>query len=318
MRILSEEQVRSLTDDALAADAIEGAFRQFGLSPDVQSRPPVMSIFGPRPALGKAQFGQFTIKGASAPQNGAAGVLLYNRAYPYVFLWDMATDKPIGLLSWYQVALTRVGMMALVAARQLAPPAVGKIALFGGGRFATEAGRLLAEQWPDAELVVVTSSLASATAFAKTLPHGAVPSDDHEAAVRGADVIVTMTSAYAPFIHAGWLKPGALLLSMGGVHEVDVAVLRECDALIVDDLAYALNQGDLGAWDKSGDLPRDELHQRLRGTIGDVVADLIEGRERPDEKLFVILQGLTACDVALAKAVLDRAAEQGIGQVVEL
>lgn len=46
MRVLSEDEVRALTDREVALAAVEEADRQFGLMPDIQSRPPVLFIGG--------------------------------------------------------------------------------------------------------------------------------------------------------------------------------------------------------------------------------------------------------------------------------
>jgi ornithine cyclodeaminase/alanine dehydrogenase-like protein (mu-crystallin family) len=318
MRVLTEDEVRALTDRDDAARAVEAADRQFGRTPEIQSRPPVLFVSGPRPALGKAQFGQFVVKGATAPQEGAAGVLLYSRDHPYVLLWDLQTSAPIGMVACDWLSVYRVGVTALVAARRLAPPTVERIAVFGGGRYASEACRLLAGEWPEAETIVVTRSLETAAAFAATMPGNVRAGASHEAAVRGADIVLTMTSAGSPFVHGGWLKSGVLILSMGGDHELDVDVLHACDGLIVDDLDYCLNQGDLGAWQRAGDLPPQTLKKYLRGSIGEVLEGIAPGRTDAAERLLVVLQGLTACDIAVAKTVLDRAAQRGIGQTVML
>ena len=119
----------------------------------------------------------------------------------------------------------------------------------------------MAQYWPQTEIAVVASRLESARTFAESMPANVVPMGDADLALRGADVAVTLTTASEPFIHGGRLEAGALLLSMGSPHEVDIAVLRECDALIVDDLSYARVQGDIHAWLQRGEIEEDELGQ---------------------------------------------------------
>ena len=178
--------------------------------------------------------------------------------------------------------------------------------------------RALAQEWNEAEIAVVASRLESATTFAESMPHNVMPVADGRLALREADVAVTLTNAGEPFIHSGSLEAGALLLSMGYPHEVDVAVLRECDALIVDDIDYARVQGDICAWLQRGEIDEAELGQRLRANVGEVIAGLKAGRKNDGERLLAVVQGLTACDIALAKAVFDRAVAEGVGQIAEI
>ena len=317
LRILSEEQVRALYEPRGAWQSIEDAYRDVGRWPQIQSRPPVMTIAGAPTALGEPQLGQFRVKGAVVPSHDVAGAFLFSREAPRLFLWSTATSAPIALIAYDWLSKRRVALTVAVIIRALAQPTVRRIVLFGAGPWARQTCEVMAENWPDAEIAVVASRLQSATRFAEHMPGNVVPVASADLGLRGADVAVTLTTASEPFIHPGRLETGALLLSMGSPHEVDVAVLRECDALLVDDLDYARVQGDIHAWLQRDDIGEVELLERLRASIGEVLAGLKVGRRRADERLLAVVQGLTACDIALAKVVFDRAVEEGVGQVVE-
>ncbi len=98
-------------------------------------------------------------------------------------------------------------------------------------------------------------------------------------AVDGTDIVITMTTANEPFIEAGWLKPGALLCSMGGVPEVHFDVPAEVDRLVVDDLGYALVQGDLHEWIKNGYITEAEITERIDADIGEIAIGTKTGRQ---------------------------------------
>lgn len=318
LRILSEEQVRALYEDAGGWASIEDAYRDFGRMPEIQSRPSVMTIAGAPTPGGEPQLGQFRVKGAAVPSYGVAGAFLFTREYPNLFLWSTTTKAPIALIACDWLSKRRVALTVAVAIRALSRPSVERIVLFGAGPWARQTCEVLAQHWPQTEIAVVASRLESARTFAESMPPNVVPMGGADPALRGADVAVTLTTASEPFIHSGRLEAGALLLSMGSPHEVDVDVLRECDALIVDDLSYARVQGDIHAWLQRGEIGEDELGQRLRANIGEVLAGLATGRRHDGERLLTVLQGLTACDIALAKTVCDRAIAEGVGQVVEV
>jgi ornithine cyclodeaminase/alanine dehydrogenase-like protein (mu-crystallin family) len=286
--------------------------------PEIQSRPPAMTIAGAPSAAGPLALGQFRVKGAAVPSYGVAGAFLFSREHPKLFLWDAETKAPIALVACDWLSKRRVALTVAVAIQTLARPPVRKIALFGAGAWAFQTCEVVAQQWNEAEIAVVASRLESATAFAERMPDNVRPLADADSALRGADVAITLTTASEPFIRAGRLQPGALLLSMGSPHEVDVGVLRECDALIVDDIDYALMQGDIHAWLTRGEIDEAELADRLRANIGQVLAGVAPGRTADTERLLAVIQGLTACDIALAKVVFDRAAAEGVGQTVEL
>jgi ornithine cyclodeaminase/alanine dehydrogenase-like protein (mu-crystallin family) len=307
LRVLGEDEVRALYDPAFGRSSVEDAYRDVGRAPELQSAPPVMTIPD-----------GFRVKGAAVPARGVAGAFLYTREHPKLYLWSTVTAAPTALVACDWLSKRRVALTVEVAIRALARPDVSRIALFGGGPWAVQTCELLAAQWPGAQIAVVTSRPATAEAFAATMPANVAAAPDARTALRGAGVVITLTTAREPFLRGGWLEPGALLLSMGSRHEVEVDVLRECDALFVDDPEYVRIQGDIAAWLARGDVGEPELAQRLRGTIGQVLAGLTPGRRARDERLLAVVQGLTACDVALAQAVADRAAAVGVGRVVEL
>lgn len=317
LRILSESQVRALYEPAAAWESVAAAYREFGRSPDVQSRPSVMTMGAPL-VPGQEHRVQFRVKGASVPSCDATGAFLYTAGYSYMYLWSIDKGVPIGLVALDWLSKRRVALTAAVGIAELGRRDIDKIVLFGAGPWAQQTCAVLAERWPEADVVVVTAHPENAAAFAATMPENVVAGTDARSAMRGADAAVTLTNATEPFIHEDYLEPGALLLSMGNPHEVDIAVLRQSDALLVDDLAYARFQGDIAAWLKRGDLDETELAQRLRANIGEVLAGSKPGRLREDERLVTILQGLTACDVAIAKTMLDRGEAEGVGQLVEL
>lgn len=317
-RVVSEDEVRALQHIPGDWKAIEAAYQAFGQSPDIQSRPSIMTIDGPRPVLGSAALGQYRIKGAVVPNVGAAGAFLYTRENPYIYLWNSDADEPIGLVAANWLSQYRVALTVAYAIELLAAAPVRRIAFYGAGRFGADACRLLADRWPDASIELVTSTPERSAIVAASMPPNVRGACCSREAVEGADVVVTLTNAKAPLIGPGWLRPGALLLSMGSAHEVEAAVLEEADAFIVDDFSYAQAQGDIAAWIREGVCSADVLARRMRANIGEISAGLKQGRANPGEKILAILQGLTACDISLAKTILDRAADRGVGQTVSL
>ena len=125
-----------------------------------------------------------------------------------------------------------------------------------------------------------------------------------------------MTTADEPFIEAGWLKPGALLCSMRGVPEVHFDVLAEVDALVIDDLSYALAQGDLHEWIKNGDITEKQVPERIDADIGEIAIGAKPGRQHGDERILAMIQGMAVGDLAMAMLALDKATTAEMGEIV--
>ena len=137
---------------------------------------------------------------------------------------------------------------------------------------------------------------------------------DFEGAVRGADIIVTATSAQAPLLKADWMKTGSFYSHVGG-WEDEYAVAKQCDKIVCDD------------WEtvKHRTQTLSRMYQDGELTDGDIYAELAElvmgkkpGRERPEERIYFNAVGLAYTDVAIAYAMYLRAREAGMGQDLKI
>jgi ornithine cyclodeaminase len=141
---------------------------------------------------------------------------------------------------------------------------------------------------------------------------------DIETAVKAAEAVLTITKADRAFVRGEWLQPNAVALSMGGVPEFDFETWNRSQHFILDDLGYALKQGDLHHWIRSNGLTIDQIEAKLTGLIGEVAL-------RPDDYCsdcqgltLAVIQGMAVCDVAMAGLALAVAESEGLGQVVDL
>lgn len=310
IRVLSDADSESLCDDDLAWSSITNAYCEFGRDPTIQSSPSVMTMGGGVPAIGNSHLPtQTRIKGAVVPNQSVAGVYIYTSSAPYMHLWDTTSREPIGILASDWLSKQRVATTIAVGIDTLAHRSVEKIVFFGAGPWARQSCRVVANRWSNADVVVIAAHFESAARFASTMPDNVRASGQGRAELRDASVAITLTHTQSPIIYAGDLDPGALVLSMGSAHEVDASFFRDSSALIVDDLNYARLQGDIRAWSDRGEVDEQQLVAKLRGNIGEVLLGTQPGRLDDAESIIGVLQGLTACDVALAKALLDRAGD---------
>lgn len=318
MLVLSEEEVRALAEEDLDAgfEACENAYRYFGEQRDVLSHPSSAFMTLPRDKPAKCR-----LKGAHLKSMGVAGARLATPGYYYCWLTDFENGQPIGLIAEDWLHRRRTATTGALTAQWLARPGADRAVLVGAGKIGREVVRTLTHGLKLTELTIASRSGTSAETLANEFG-GAIgdtritASNNIEEAVRNADVIVTITNSKEPFIHGGWMKEGALLVSMGGVPETAFEVLEEADRLIVDDTDYGLAQGDLNYWVTSGSIERDALLNRIDADIGELAIGAKQGRLKDSDRIIAIIQGMAICDLAMAKMVRDRALEKGMGQTV--
>jgi ornithine cyclodeaminase len=144
------------------------------------------------------------------------------------------------------------------------------------------------------------------------------PSPSARDAVRGADIICTVTASHTPVVEGAWISPGAHINAIGASmrtsRELDTdAVARS--AMYVDRQESALAEaGEILIPMAGGAL--DPSH--IRGELGELLEGRIAGRTSAEEITLFKSVGLAIEDLAAADVVLRNAAEQGVGQFIEL
>lgn len=224
------------------------------------------------------------------PKNAAAGLPTHMAT---IVLFDAATGRPLACLDGRLITEMRTAAVSAAVTRHLAPADTRVLALLGSGVQAQAHLTALGHVCRFEEVRVWSRSPAHAQRFAAR--HGA-RAMDAESAVRGADVVVTVTSSREPVLKGAWLKPGAHVNAVGAClpswRELDDAALRG-STLIVDSRAAVLKE--------SGDviLSGAEIHAEA----GEVFA----GTRRVARESSTVFKslGLAVEDIATARLVYD-------------
>ena len=134
------------------------------------------------------------------------------------------------------------------------------------------------------------------------------------AAMDGADILVTATSAQAPLLKASWMKPGAFYSHIGG-WEDEYEVAQQCDKIICDDWATVTHRTQtLSRMYTEGMLSGADIHADLH----ELVSGRKPGRESDDERIYFNAVGLAYIDVAIGLSMYQRAIDAGSGQALDL
>jgi ornithine cyclodeaminase/alanine dehydrogenase-like protein (mu-crystallin family) len=151
--------------------------------------------------------------------------------------------------------------------------------------------------------------------MSKKLDVNIVPVDSVKKAVKGADIVETVTTADAPLVKSEWIEPGMFLIKIGSYQELDPKVITTVDKFVVDKWEYVSHRcKELIELINAGVLTRDNLYAETP----EIVAGKKKGRESDEEKILAICLGLGGDYAALFSYIYKEAIKRGIGQKLNL
>jgi ornithine cyclodeaminase/alanine dehydrogenase-like protein (mu-crystallin family) len=214
----------------------------------------------------------------------------------------------------------RTGAATAVAAKALGMRGPTTVALVGTGWQAATQALALSRVLEIRELRVFSRKPERRSAFAAEMEEQlgvlTVDAPTAEVAVRGADIVVTVTTSHKPVLEAGWVEPHALVAAIGSNFrnraEVPSELVERAQTVVVDQLAAAqLESGDLIQAHEAGKFEWSEAVE-----LGTVVAGGWERPERPGITLFES-HGLALWDLAAASVVVANARSRGGYEEIE-
>jgi thiomorpholine-carboxylate dehydrogenase len=129
-----------------------------------------------------------------------------------IFLVDPRTGTPLAIMDGRLITEMRTAAVSAAATKLLAAPAARILGILGSGvqaRSHLEALRLVRQF---EEVRVWGPTKEHAKQFAEEIGGTAVSTEE---AVRGADVVVTVTNSKTPVVKGSWLKPGCHVNAIG-------------------------------------------------------------------------------------------------------
>lgn len=214
----------------------------------------------------------------------------------------------------------RTAAAGAVAARHLSRPDAAVATIFGAGMQARLQLEALALVRPIREARIWARDAQKATEAASELsrrlgfPVASVA--DPQAAMQGADIIVTTTPAERPILMADWLEPGQHVTAMGSdsehKNEIDPAVFARA-TYVADRLSQTRRLGELAHAIRAGLATADQTFAEL----GEVIAGKRPGRVKADEITLADLTGTGVQDTAIANLAAARARTAGAGQTID-
>jgi alanine dehydrogenase len=268
--------------------------------------------------------GLLNVMFASFPGGGFTGLKAYTVAGGRVrFLVVMfALDGSLqALIDADHMGAYRTGAATAVAVRALAPGVPHTVALIGAGMQAATQALAISRVVQIKELRAFSRDPVRRAAFAveqaSRLGVRVVAATSAEAAVRGADVVITMTTSSVPVIEAGWVEEHAVVVAAGSNFpnraEIPADLVARARTIVVDQLATAqLESGDLIQAHDAGKFDWERATE---------LSSVLTGTWKPPQQLGITLfesHGLALWDLAAGSVVLAAARELRVGEEVAL
>jgi alanine dehydrogenase len=238
-----------------------------------------------------------------------------------IVLADLINGTPLAVLDSIEITIQRTAAATAVAAKYLARDAPTVLTMVGCGTQARAQLRGLCRVRTVSEIHAYDNDISAARRYVDDMTSSiGVPihlSDDLQASLRRSDIVVTCTTARAPILRPGELKPGAFVAAVGAdspdKQEIDPALLAST-TVVADVLEQSATIGDLHHAIAAGVLRRADVYAEL----GEVVSGRKAGRRSDEEVIVFDSTGMALQDVATSALVYERALERGVGQRVAL
>jgi ornithine cyclodeaminase/alanine dehydrogenase-like protein (mu-crystallin family) len=321
--VLTHQEVERLLPMAERVDLMADALSELARG---RAHQPLRLVFRPPGAAGllasmpsyrggsRSAFGVKTV--GVFPGNAAHGVDTHQGS---VMLFDGETGELRALMNAAAVTAIRTAAVSGVATRVLAREDAGDLAILGSSVQARTHLAAMAAVRPLRRVRVASRRKERAAAFAAE--NAALCRIEAvttaEEAVRGADLVVTVTSAAEPVVRREWVSAGTHLNVVGASlpdrREVDGATVaaarlfvdrRESAEHEAGDYLLAVREGAIAAG-------------HIRAELGEVLVGDAAGRVAPDEITLFKSLGLAVEDLWAADHVFRKAETQRLGTWVD-
>jgi ornithine cyclodeaminase/alanine dehydrogenase-like protein (mu-crystallin family) len=323
LRVLSANEIRQCIDMPAAIGAMREAFGQLAAGEAQMPHRVALDVPKGVSLVMPAHLGRENAAAAKVVSVFESNVERHLPViHAVVLVLDAETGQPRALMDGRRLTALRTGAVGGLAADLLARPDAAVATVFGARVQARTQIEALVDVRPIRELRILSKGGESAQALASECAQRygirALAVQDPQAAIQGADVIITATPSRSPLFSGADVAAGAHVTSVGAftpqMCEVDADLVDRSKVYVDDQTACELEAGDL----LQAIIARRWSWDRLHAELGDVVNGVRAGRESPAEITFFKSVGLAIQDVIVAERVLAQAEKEGLGQIVDL
>lgn len=249
------------------------------------------------------------------PRNADKGLTNHQST---IFLFDADTGRCRAVVGGNLLTALRTAAASAVSIRHLARRDARVLGMIGAGHQSTFQLRAALDQRDFDRVVGWNLNPAGLDRLAKVADERGIPFQavDLDQLGAQADVIITITSSFAPILQAAQVRPGTHLACMGtdtkGKQEVEAALLGKA-SVFTDEVAQSVTIGEAQHAVAQGLIAPDDITQ-----IGAVINGDRPGRVSDDQITLFDGTGVGLQDLAVASAAVDLAVERGIAIAVQI
>ena len=315
--LLTEADVRSLLTMPIALEIVEESLRQQGNGE---------LILHPRRRIKMPDNALLHYMAAGDPAHGYMALKLYTVARGIarfvVPLFRSTTGEMAALIEADSLGQIRTGAASGVATKYLANSGTQNVGIVGTGYQART----------QLEAVAAVRRLERVRAFGRDPERRAKfcfemserigvavqAASSCEEAVKGADIVITATSATKVVLEGAWVTPGMHINAMGAnwpqKRELDSAAVARAHKIVVD----SIEQAKMEAGDLIQAFGEDQSRWAAVQELSRIVTGKEPGRSSAEEITLFKSNGIATWDLAAAVRVYEMAAARGMGKPIPL
>jgi alanine dehydrogenase len=315
--MLTEADVRAILTMPLAMELVEESFRRLASGAGVSH---------PRRRLPLAEKGLMHYMAAADAQGGYVGLKIYTVSPSglrfLVPLFSGHSGELLALIEANYLGQMRTGAATGVATKFLARQDARIAAIIGTGFQAQTQVEAMALARKLEMVRAYGRDTARRESFAKEMSVRigvrVTAVSSAEEAVRGADIVTTMTSAKTPVFDGKWLELGSHVNAAGvnfaGKAEIDAETVARADVIAADSVEQSkMEAGDLIQAFGSDAKRWDDVRE-----LAGIVSGKIPGRTNRDQITVFKSNGIAIEDIVVAGRVYELARERKMGREVPM
>lgn len=324
VRFLSAADVTRCLPMADAIEAMKSAYRQVSIG---QAEMPLRGrVAGEKDGVTLTmpaylrESGELGIKIVSVfPQNVGIPII-----HALVLALDATTGQALALIEGNALTAIRTAAGSGAATDVLARADAKTAAIIGSGTQARTHLEAVCTVREIEQVFVYSPTTAHAERFITDMRgKGPIPDAIHmsttpEEAIRDADVVCTTTTSKAPVFDGAALRAGTHINAVGSytpeMCEVDRVTLQRAQIFVDERNAVLAEAGEIIQAIEEGAIQESDI----LAEIGAVIAGTAAGRPDTEAMTYFKSVGVAAQDAAAAHLVLRNAAQQQVGQLLEL
>jgi ornithine cyclodeaminase/alanine dehydrogenase-like protein (mu-crystallin family) len=315
--LLTEADVKSVLTMPLALECVQNSFQRLADG---------SALLHSRQRLHLPSKSYLHYMAAADGASGYMGLKIYTSSREglrfLITLFSVESGDLLALIEADFMGQMRTGAASGLATRLLAREDARTLGIVGTGLQARTQLQAIAHVRKLTEVRAFSRESAKREVFAKEMTEALkIPvsaAESAEAAVRGADIIVTSTTSTNPVVEGRWLKPGVHINAIGAnfpqKRELDAEAVKRCNVMVVD----SSEQSKLEAGDIIQVFGEDAQRWAEVRELADIVSGKVTGRTNTNEITLFKSNGIAIEDVVVAGRIYEMARERRIGRQVPM